>query len=925
MDHNRRPNDLVASGSREEVTVGERSAEQPAFQLWGKSRGLEHAYPLAGHLIDTAAAARVICERMIPTSLIDVVARHTTGGNGDTWVNATTTLAGWHDIGKATCGFQARDPNACAPWLDGHHDVGDTRHDRAGSYLIWDRLRAAGHGDVTTAAQIVGGHHGSIPRLNHRWLTARGGSGMIDHNPPRDLISARDDLLEIVEECAGSYPRDLVMEPLAASASLAVVVLADWLVSQDWLIRAQQQAWELTEPTTWHSLDPRAHYAKARELAIRAIDEAGLLAPRRNLRQPRPSDLIPVPIDGPEPALRELQSSIDTCLSPSGPGITVICAPTGEGKTEAALIAAAKYGRATGRQGFFFGMPTRATADGLHQRLSNYVRQLTADDGAVVRRIHSQAQLHDGQGGVSVSEDEQTAAAWMSGTRKALLAPWGVGTVDQMLLGAMRVKHSPLRLLGAATGTVVIDEAHALDPYMRELLVRAVEWLAAYGTSVVVLSATLPPKRVDELLRAYQDGAGIGDTTGERRSAGYPGWVAWSVEDGFASQTVQPRQEWALTVDRRDVPSTELTERIAAAAVSASADGGCVLLVRSTVRAAQDTYNAIRRLESDLVPGQNIDILHSRFPMAVRRDRTESLIRRFGPGDSESPPRPERFILVATQIVEQSLDLDFDLIISDPAPAAQVLQRAGRVHRHEAVPRPDRMREPRAIVFWPLRTGGQPSVSSPIYPIAELRATRQWLACEETVVAVPGDVPHIVATTDIETQFDDPAAFHIEDDDTAEATLAWIVAMDIARGSADNWRIPPPSDAYLAELTGSVDADDAACPGTRQGAHSAMIVPVIGDERGWRLPDGTPIPRDGQRPEGATVLRVFSAAIPVSYPAAWVDALDELGPAWRGTPLAGALMLPDTAGGTAVRDGEGVGWRLAVDSETGLRIEKVAA
>ncbi len=257
---------------------------------------------------------------------------------------------------------------------------------------------------------------------------------------------------------------------------------------------------------------------------------------------------------------------------------------------------------------------------------------------------------------------------------------------------------------------------------MGRFLVRAVEWLAAYGAGVVVLSATLPPKRVDELLLAYQAGAGCHGATGERPSAGYPGWVAWSVEDGFAWQAVRPRQEWTLTVTRRDVPAGELTEQVASAAVSASVGGGCVLLVRSTVRAAQDTYEAIRRADSDLMPGQNIDILHSRFPAARSNAGTK------------------------------------------------------------------------AIVFWPLRADGQPSASSPIYSIADLRATRRWLAEKETIVAVPGDVPHIVATTDIETQFDDSAAFHIEDDDMAEATLAWIVAMDIARGAAADWRIPPPHD-----------------------------------------------------------------------------------------------------------------------------------
>ena len=899
--------------------------EQPAFDLWGKSRGLEFAYPLAGHLIDTAAAARVVCERMLPATMIDVLAQNTTGGDPNSWVRATTTLAGWHDIGKATCGFQRRSPGAHPRWLEGHSDAGSTRHDLAGSYLVWDRLRSADHPDVRSAAQIIGGHHGLIPRLPQRWLTALGGSGMVDHNPPSTLISARETLLNIVEECAGAYPADLVMEPLAASAALAVVVLADWLVSQDWLIHAQQRAQGLNGPNTWGSLEPRAHYEKARELARFALEEAGLVAPPRNLPRPRPTDLAPAATDGGEPAWRDLQASIDTDLSPSGPGIAVICAPTGEGKTEAALIAAAKYGAATGRHGFYFGMPTRATADGLHKRLSGYVSRISADSTAVVRRVHSQAQLHDRPSGVSVSEDERTAANWMTGTRKALLAPWGVGTIDQVLLGAMRVKHSPLRLLGAARGTVVIDEAHALDPYMRELLVRAVEWLAAYGASVVVLSATLPPKRVNELIRAYRSGAGHPNEHAEYPAVGYPGWVAWSAADGFAAQEVRPRKEWAVTVVKRDVPSAELTDRVASTALSASVDGGSVLVVRSTVRAAQDTYDAIRRVDGDLVPGQNIDILHSRFATGVRRDRTESLIRIFGPRDRDCLPRPERFILVATQIVEQSLDLDFDLLISDPAPAAQVLQRSGRVHRRDDTARPDRMREPAAIVFWPMRRDGKPSVSSPVYPVADLQAARHWLANDETTVEVPGDVPGIVATTDIETRFDDPAAFDTDDRDVAEATLARIVAMDIARGAAHNWRIPRPRDAYLADLTGPADAEDAVCPGTRQGAYSVMIIPVVGAEGQRSLPDGTPIPTGGPRPDWATVLRIFSAAIPVNYPAGWADELEELGPAWQGTPLSGALMLPDATTGVTVHEGDGTSWRFTLSSETGLRIEKVAA
>ena len=897
--------------------------EKPALELWGKSQGLEHPYPLAGHLIDTAAAARVICERMIPEGMIDALTRHMTGGGSDIWTNATVTLAGWHDIGKATCGFQARVPHARPAWLEGHDDTGK-RHDIAGGNLVWDRLR--NHPDPMTAAQIVGGHHGSVPRLSQRMLMAYGGAGRIDHMPPAALLAARKSLLDMIENSAGQYPDEVEMEPLAASASLAVVVLADWIVSQDWLIRAQQQAHGLDESDTWHSFDPTAHYRTALNLANTALAETGLLPPPQSLRKPEPADLIRNETADKNPEWRALQASIDAGLNPTGPGISVICAPTGEGKTEAALIAAAKYGKATGRHGFYFGMPTTATADGLYNRLTRYVSRITGDSGIAVRRVHSQAQLHDSHGGVFVSDDERAAANWMAGTRKAILAPWGVGTIDQVLLGAMRVKHSPLRLFGAAKGTVVIDEAHALDPYMRELLVRAVEWLAAYGASVVVLSATLPPKRVSELICAYKRGAGQGQfhCTGdnEQRTVGYPGWLAWSADDGYTNQAVEPRREWALTITRSDMPSSDLTARAAAAAVSASANGGCILLVRSTVRAAQDTYNAIRSNDSGLIPGDHLEILHSRMPMSVRRDRTESLMRKLGPRGRDAEPRPARFILVATQIVEQSLDVDFDALITDPAPAAQLLQRAGRVHRHDEVVRPDGMLAPQAAVMWPLGRDGRPSVSSPIYPTADLQAARQWLENEQTVVAVPVDIPGIVAGCDIETRFDDPGAYDADDIEIAEATLARIVAIDVARGAAHDWRIPSPHDAYLAELTSPTDDEDAVCPGTRQGAHSVMLVPALKAGGEWRLHDGTPIPHKGPRPDRATLLAVFGAAIPVSYPAGWADALDEIGPAWRGTPLAHALMLPDAGDGATVVDSDGATWRLGADPETGLRIER---
>ena len=153
--------------------------------LWGKSRGLDSPYLLAGHLLDTAAAARVICEEVVPDGMVEMLEQRT-GSGRDGWVAAVVVLAGWHDIGKATCGFQQQVPDAAPRWLVGHSDGGSPRHDTAGGYLVCDRL--AGLPGSMTAAQIVGGHHGVIPRLDRQWLRAYSGAERIDHNPPPSLI-----------------------------------------------------------------------------------------------------------------------------------------------------------------------------------------------------------------------------------------------------------------------------------------------------------------------------------------------------------------------------------------------------------------------------------------------------------------------------------------------------------------------------------------------------------------------------------------------------------------------------------------------------------------------------------------------------------------------------------------------------------------
>ncbi|WP_419944708.1 CRISPR-associated helicase Cas3' [Candidatus Poriferisodalis sp.] len=884
------------------------------LDLWGKSQSLQAPYPLVCHLLDTAGAAQVITERVLPHSLATAVAGHVgVSCSAQDWAGAVRVLAGWHDIGKASCGFQNLDKSACPDWARGHRDsIRASEHALTGAWLTWDRL-----GDIPTrtrsrVAQIIGGHHGCIPRLDLHQLQAWGGAAQVDENPPSELESARRWLWDTLDGTIGTLP-EVAMPTPAASAALAVVVLADWVASDEALIHEHQSALEA------EGFDAGQHYQRALRLTESYMKAAGLVAPKRR-KLPEPADLI----DGDEPTWRGLQASIHRSFHPTSPGISVICAPTGEGKTEAALIAAAKFSAASERHGMFFAMPTVATAEGLHDRLRRCIENLAPDDDLpILRRVHSQALLADSDSSAAVSDDSETmraAASWMRGTRKSLLAPFGVGTIDQVLLGALRAKHSPLRILGAASGVLIVDEVHALDPYMRKLLCRAVEWLAALGTPVVILSATLPPKRVRELCSAYQEGCGIvGDT--QAAMDGYPAWIGWTPADGWTGEASQASRSWDLRIGIDTVERKQATRRIAETALHAANhdNGQCVLIVRSTVAAAQETYQAIRELDPSLVPGESVETIHSRLPRGDRRRRADNMLRRLG---SDTSDRPERLIVVATQVVEQSFDVDFDLLITDPAPLPALLQRAGRVRRHRT---PADGEYVGTTVVWPLDRQGEPSHWSPIYSRADLMGAHACITSADTksslMIRVPDDVPVLVERADIEAE----EKFEFADEDAAdaaEATLAQLVRIDAEKSLASNWAIPPPRpDAPLHLLTGHLDTDETH-PGTRHQAHSTLIVPCMKTPDGWTLADGTVIVHEPQQHPSLDVVRkVFEASIPVSYPnPGWSSELPHLAGAWDRTPVAQAQILDVSAGPCDIGE-----WTLRVDGEAGLVITKEAA
>lgn len=473
----------------------------------------------------------------------------------------------------------------------------------------------------------------------------------------------------------------------------AVVVMADWIASNTDLFPLRpahtaadpgrvpdqaetgarlDRAWTLLKlPKRWRPAperDPAAHFAA---------------------RFHRPAD-----------QLRPVQrAAVELAWAQDEPGLIVIEAPMGEGKTEAALLAAEVLAARSGADGLFVALPTRATSDGMFPRVLDWLAALPEFDAEPsVVLAHGTASLNDHYRGLlrrgyqrfrSIAEDHHPedhrlerarrdgnrvdgdvgmAHHWLHGRRKGPLAQFVVGTIDQVLFAGLKSRYLMLRHLGLAGKVVLIDEVHAYDVYMSTFLEQVLRWLGAYRTPVVLLSATLPSGRRAALLAAYEDGRGLGPSA-VGNFEGYPRVSS----TGGACRSVQaagsPRR---VRIDRLPDDPAVILPRI----TDAVAAGACVAVVHNTVSRVQDTAE---RLIAALGPDR-VTVTHSRFLACDRAVLDRSLLERFGPDGAH---RPAGHVVVASQVVEQSLDVDFDLLVTDLAPVDLVLQRIGRLHRHD--------------------------------------------------------------------------------------------------------------------------------------------------------------------------------------------------------------------------------------------------
>jgi CRISPR-associated endonuclease/helicase Cas3 len=474
-----------------------------------------------------------------------------------------------------------------------------------------------------------------------------------------------------------------------------VIALAGLTAVADWL---GSDASVFTYAQTPVSFD--TYRTCSRERAELILDRAGWQRPRE--ATPRTfEELFPGYVP------RSLQTELATALEQThAPCLVIIESTMGDGKTEAALLVAESLAPRAGQAGLYVGLPTQATSNQMLGRVERFLDS-TALGRTNLHLVHGDAALSDQYRELRLrSIHGDTAASnvaaetWFAQSKRALLASHAVGTIDQSLMGVLQTKHSFVRLFALAGKTVVLDEVHAYDTYTSQLLDRLVAWLSCLGTTVVVLSATLPKRRRMQLIQKY-------GATPPTQEASYPRLtIASRNEQARSIGTSASRPSQRVRMQRVD----DDLEGVARALCDAIKDGGTVAWICNTVARAQTAYAAVRNhLRSQgLAASVRLDLLHSRFLRKDRQAREREAERLYGPPRAaEQSARPERGILIGTQVLEQSLDLDFDLMVTDLSPIDLLLQRSGRLHRHER-PRPAAHTEPVLWLVMPTEQDGLP-------------------------------------------------------------------------------------------------------------------------------------------------------------------------------------------------------------------------
>ena len=805
-----------------------------------RANGLPNYHPVICHLADTAAVAMAIVEDYL-SPLAVATLENGLSLSGNSLIKCCGFFAGSHDLGKVSPAFQFQvsevgkallGDEVSNLWLKLPSEIrnGKAPHGTVTAKTLPEFLLETGLGQTLSKrsagklarrlAAIVGGHHGFFPSQTEIDALDDLLSGTKEGSQWRQFSHS---IFEQLQTFVGLTQEDLPSQCDNASAMLlaGLTTVSDWIASNP----DPENGFPYANDTPFEE-----YAAGLEEKANRALTAIGW----KTLPTEQPltfEDLFPE-IENPRP-LQTASIQLSEELTP--PCLVLVEASMGEGKTEAALYLADYLQHQTKAGGFYIGLPTQATSNAMWKRVQKFLKQRYSESIVNLTLSHSAAalkeeyqqtvcrldQVYDQEGRVAASE-------WHTARKRTMLSPYGVGTVDQALMGAVRSKHQFVRLFGLAGRTVILDEIHAYDLYTSTLLERFLEWLAVLGSPVIALSATLPIDTRRRLIAAYAKGCGYADP--ELPQANYPRITAFTagetlVKSFEASDHVRRSLNLHWVNDAKW--AAELREKLV--------DGGCAAVICSTVGRAQEVFG---QLQQDFAEDE-LGLFHGRF-LFIDRERIEKdCLAKFG---RDCPTRPYRYVLVATQVIEQSLDVDFDLMISDMAPIDLLLQRSGRLHRHIRYYRPERLKE---ATLWLVEPTIDPANT---VQFGETRfiynrhiLLRTWLTLRnKTCIQLPEETDPLIESVyqlDIPIP-EDLESVHRKDWENSLADyLVGETSKKIAQANAV--KLPPAiHENHPSEFTrqGEADDDDAIATVTRLGEPTVTTIFLQLTPSGLTLP-----------------------------------------------------------------------------------------
>lgn len=609
--------------------------------IWAKTAPKKS---LINHMLETGIVAKCLTDTNgIYHPVLNRLAE-ITGCGSDTLLTKIVFICAIHDIGKIHPIFQGRDEETLEMLKhEGLNQVSfDTRfrHEQYGAN-IFDRLSVEDvdikNSDIIS--QIIRMHHQKEQKKNSDIDIIK----IDDKEKAKKWRHIQNEIYDYIKNVFQFDNLNLINKNISKSelfvvqnAILGIMITADWIASNSYVFDNQQ----------YENVD---EFFESRKIqALKFLNNAGMIRQQIPVMQDFRSAFG---FNG-----RPVQNDVEKIVHKNDIKCMLIESDCGSGKTEAALYAAAVLGNRSGLSGIYMGLPTGVSAEAIQNRVDKF---LTLHGMQNTKLYTSKSML---------LREPDKKPVWTDMSRQRLLAASAVGTVDQVMTAARLVRFESVRMNGLASKVLIIDEIHAYDAYMLAVIKDLLKICEELGVPVIMLSATLPISTKSDLLGV------LGDGNIELHN-GYP-MISYVTKDGKIHEHVSHQYMPDKKISCELLPILNDNDKIARYAVDAVKDGGCECVIMNTVADAICVYDKIKKNKKD---DCKIILYHSRMTINARDEKSREILAMCG---KDRTKRPERVIIVGTQVLEQSLDIDVDYMITAICPIDLLFQRIGRYHRH---------------------------------------------------------------------------------------------------------------------------------------------------------------------------------------------------------------------------------------------------